>query len=115
MAEPCYVLAYPDDTEHDDDEGTAHYRTLKAARESLAEFVDRDNLPEPKQLDQPCHTVECVECGYVYDEDDCMTYHWTTLAEGLDSVRHAGWMVVGERAWCQADDCQKAAPEGDPR
>lgn len=109
-AEPCWTLVMPDGSEPEDDGyGIPHFDTEADARKYLAD-VGENPIGQciPQRLAAPCVELECVRCGYRFDEDDEGVACWESR-EQAEKELAGEWTFVGDDAFCSNEDCAKTA------
>ena len=106
-SEPCWVV-FVDGREKDHyGGGTGHFTRAEADDE-----LDNDETVSPKQLNKPCITIACAQCGdpYDLDNDERAIYHFDTAEQALADVVGTDWTVRDGNAYCpehpQEDDDQ---------
>lgn len=109
MAEPCWILTYPNGDDIAGDLIIPHFTTQAIAQERAATYRLPDlGTPTPRLLDQPCFTVSCACCGHghLFDEDAAAIVHFTTLDEAADILADCCWTQQSDDTWrCEA--CSK--------
>lgn len=101
MAEPCWTLTYPNG------DAVPHFRAEEIARERAATYlVPGLGAPQPRRLDQPCITVSCGCCEYVFDEDEDGAVHFTDLTEAAGILPHCCWTQQPDGSW-RCETCSK--------
>lgn len=105
-AEPsknCWVLTDSAGEDHDHGDGDVMHFTDEALATRHA--ADYDLGHRPRQLDQPCTTVDCLCCEYTFDEDGDGRVHFATAEEIGQLLPEYGWTPAG-RGW-RCETCSK--------
>ncbi|MER7280514.1 hypothetical protein ABT369_39355 [Dactylosporangium sp. NPDC000244] len=114
----CWELRWPDGSVFDGgNDGAPHFTT---EADAAAEASDRaetwpDMYPPgaltSAQVDTPCFTAACNECGRTTDSDSFNVMHYARFEDAAFEAREFDFHIdVQGNAWC--DDCKVIKPHG---
>lgn len=106
-AEPCWVVLVGGREMDHYGGGIGHFTESEASDE-----LDNDETATAKQLDKPCITVACGQCGDPYDleSDERAIYHFDTATQALADVVGTDWTTTQDgAAYCP----EHSQPEAD--
>lgn len=101
----CFYLTYPSGqvftaTGFEDGEIRcfgSRDRALEFAHQGVNE---RLGIPLVMQRENPCLTLVCGGCDYVWDEDDDGIVHFDDRADALAFAAEVGWLVLAGEPLC---------------